>query len=176
MAAPKSFRFPACNFIIKETTAKCFFVNFAKFLRTSFFWQSASGWLLVVFICEFRVFQNTSFIEDLWKTAISCTIWGISTTRYSKKLFHRSFQAFNTRTRSSDSKAFIYLKSLKTVCEEVSVIKLRDANFQVNEKNSFSYLHSCILPSFSQNTHDYFSRRGFESEPAQFRSESVSGK
>ena len=35
-------------------------------------------------------------------------------------------------------------------------MKLRDANLQVNKKNSFSHLHSCILPSFSQNTHDYF--------------------
>ena len=55
-------------------------------------------------------------------------------------------------------------------------MKLRDGNLQVNEKNSFSHLHSCILPSFSQNTHDYFSQRGFESEPAQFLSGSTSGK
>ena len=55
-------------------------------------------------------------------------------------------------------------------------MKLRDANLQVNERNSFSHYHSCILPSFSQNTHDYFSGRGFESEPAQFLSGSISGK
>ena len=105
----------------KRLRQKCFPVNFAKFLRTSFFWQNTSGWLLLVFICEFWVFQNTSFIEHLRKTAISCTSWRISTTRYSKKLFHRSFQVFYTRTRSSHSKAFIYLKSLKTVCEEVNL-------------------------------------------------------
>ena len=55
-------------------------------------------------------------------------------------------------------------------------MKLRDANLQVNEKNFFSHLHSCILPSFSQNTHDCFPGRGFESEPAQFLSGSISGK
>ena len=31
-------------------------------------------------------------------------------------------------------------------------MKLRDANLQVNEKNSFTYPPSCILPSFSKNT------------------------
>ena len=31
-------------------------------------------------------------------------------------------------------------------------MKLRDANLQVNEENSFTHPSSCILPSFSQNT------------------------
>ena len=31
-------------------------------------------------------------------------------------------------------------------------MKLRDANLQVNEKNSFTHSPSCILPSFSKNT------------------------
>ena len=30
-------------------------------------------------------------------------------------------------------------------------MKLRDANLQVNEKNSFTNRPSCILPSFSKN-------------------------
>ena len=30
-------------------------------------------------------------------------------------------------------------------------MKLRDTNLQVNEKNSFTYPPSCILPSFSEN-------------------------
>ena len=47
---------------------------------------------------------------------------------------------------------------------------------QLNDKNSFSHPPLCILPSFSQNTHDYFFRRGFENEPAQSFSESISGK
>ena len=55
-------------------------------------------------------------------------------------------------------------------------MKLRDANLQVNEKNFFSHLQSCILLSFSQNTHDYFSQGGFESEPAQFLSGIISRK
>ena len=55
-------------------------------------------------------------------------------------------------------------------------MKLRDANLQVNEKNSFTHPPSYILSSFSQNTHDYFFRRGFESVRAQFVSGNISGK
>ena len=52
-------------------------------------------------------------------------------------------------TRSSHSKAFISLKSLKIIwliCNEVARF-----NLQVYEK-SFTYLPSFILPSFSKNT------------------------
>ena len=61
-------------------------------------------------------------------------------------------------------------------------MKLRDTNLQVNEKNSYTYPPSCILPSFSQNTsselhlYNYFIRRGFESLRAHFFSGNVSGK
>ena len=44
-------------------------VNFAKDFK-NIFWQNATGWLLLVFICEFwEVFQITSSIEHLWETA-----------------------------------------------------------------------------------------------------------
>ena len=59
-----------------------------------YFWQNTSGWLLLVFICEFWVFQNTSFIQHLRKTAISCTSWRISTTRYSKNYLTGPFKCF----------------------------------------------------------------------------------
>ena len=92
VAAPESFRFPSCNFIKKGTTTKMFFCKFCKISKDIFFfWQNTFGWLLLVFICEFWIFQDTFFIEHLRKTTISCTTWRISTTRYSKKLFHRSF-------------------------------------------------------------------------------------
>ena len=55
-------------------------------------------------------------------------------------------------------------------------MKLRDANLQVNEKNSLSHYPSGILPLFFQNTPDYFSRKAFESDPAQFLSGIISGK
>ena len=46
-----------------------FFCKFCKIFNKKF-WQITSGWLFLVFICEFwEAFQNTSFIEDLWETA-----------------------------------------------------------------------------------------------------------
>ena len=80
----------SCNFVKKEIPAKMFFCKFYKILKI-IFWQSTSiRWLLLVFIWEFcELFQNTSFIEHLiWWT--SC---GISTTTYSKKLFHKCFSS-----------------------------------------------------------------------------------
>ena len=69
VAASGSFRFPACNLMKKETPAKTFFFEFCKIVK-NIFWQNTSGRLLFVFICEsWEVFQITSFIEHLWKTA-----------------------------------------------------------------------------------------------------------
>ena len=45
-----------------------FFCEFCKTFK-NVFWQGTSGWLLLVFICEFSdVVQITSFIEYLWET------------------------------------------------------------------------------------------------------------
>ena len=41
-------------------------------------------------------------------------------------------------------------------------MKLRDTNLQVYDKNSYTYLPLCILPSFSANASRFF-QRGFES-------------
>ena len=65
-----------------------------------------------------------------------------------KNYFTGAFQAFK-RTRSSHSKVFIYLKSLKTICEEVNLqwsCEKRTCKF--TKKNSFTYPPSCILFSF----------------------------
>ena len=79
--------------LLKKRPTKMFFCEFCKIFK-NIFWQNTSGWLLLVFICEFwDVFQNTSFIEHLGETAILCTSCRISTTRYSKKLFHRCFSS-----------------------------------------------------------------------------------
>ena len=66
-----------------------FFCEFYKIFK-NIYWQNNSGWLLLVLIWEFwEVFQNTSFLDHL----ISCTSCRISTTRYSKKLFHKCFSS-----------------------------------------------------------------------------------
>ena len=68
MAASDSFSFPACYFIKKETPAKMIFCEFCNIFM-NIFWQNTSGWLLLVFICEFyEVFQTAFFIEHLWET------------------------------------------------------------------------------------------------------------
>ena len=62
----RSFRFLTCN-IILFWSERCFSVNFAKFLKTSFR-QNTSRLLLLVFTCDFWVFQDNLFIEHLQET------------------------------------------------------------------------------------------------------------
>ena len=68
MAASDSFMLPAYNFSKKQIPAKMFFCELCKMFK-NIFWQNSSEWLLRKFICEFWVFQNTSFIQNLWETA-----------------------------------------------------------------------------------------------------------
>ena len=64
-AVSAGLRFPACNFVKKETAAKMFFCEFYRVFR-NIFWQDTSGWLILVFIWQlWEVFQNTAFIENL---------------------------------------------------------------------------------------------------------------
>ena len=55
-------------------------------------------------------------------------------------------------------------------------MKLRDANLQVYEKNSFTYPPSCILPSFSKNASRLLFQRGFSRVRAKFLSGNISKK
>ena len=52
MAASDSFRFPACNFIKKETPSEMLFCEIGNIFK-NIFWQITSGWLLLVLIIEF---------------------------------------------------------------------------------------------------------------------------
>ena len=106
VAASSSLRFPACNFVKKETPAKMFFCEFYKIFK-NIFWQNTSGRLLPVFIWEFLVFQNTSFTEHL----ISCTSFEESEFQPPvtvRNYFTIVFQGFYTRTIGS------HLKMLKS--------------------------------------------------------------
>ena len=68
---------------------------------------------------------SKSFSDHLFYTAplgnCLCVSWRISTSRYNKKSFTSAFQAIYTKTRRSYLEAFIYLKSLKIVSEEVNL-------------------------------------------------------
>ena len=51
----------------KRLWQRCFFCEFCKFFKNIFL-QKTSGWLLLMFICEFwEVFQITSFIQHFWE-------------------------------------------------------------------------------------------------------------
>ena len=56
------------------------------------------------------------------------------------------------------------------------LVKLQDANLQVNEKNSLHILLHVFWLHFLRAHHDDFFRRVFASVRAQFLSENVSGK
>ena len=73
-----------------------------------------------MFICEFReVFQNTSFMGHLWETLFQVQVAEFQPPDSVKNYFTDAFQALYTRMRSSHSQTFIYLKSLKIICEEI---------------------------------------------------------
>ena len=94
-----------------------------------------------------------------------------------KILFVGAFQAFFTRTRSSHLKAFIYLKSLKTICEEVSLgWSCEMPTWKFTKRNSFTHLLQVFCVHFLRTHHDYFFRRGFESVQAKLILESRSKK
>ena len=121
-AASDSFRFPDCNFIKKEAPAKMFFREFDKIFK-NIFWQNTSEWLLPVLSVNFL----RSFWEYLfYRLPMGNCLFHVQVAEFQppdtiKNYFTSAFQPFYTRTRSSHSKAFIYLKSLKIICEEVNL-------------------------------------------------------
>ena len=69
-----------------------------------------------------------------------------------KSYFTGTSQAFSVRTRSSHSKAFIYLKCFEMICEEVNLYwscNMQTCKF--TKETPFTYPPSCTLPSFSKN-------------------------
>ena len=160
------------------------FCEFCK-ISKNIFWQSTSGWLLLKFICEFwEVFQNISFIEHLWETAYFMYKLHFNQTVFQpantvKNYFTGAIEAFYTRTRSSHLKAYIYLKSLKIICEEVnSLWSCEMTNCKYTKKNSVTYPPSCntFCLHFLRTHHDYFFQRGFERVRAKFLSGNINKK
>ena len=123
MAASKGLRLPAGNFVKKETPEKMFLCEFCKIVKNIVSFDRATP--DECFLClsvNFKTFFRTLL---LWST--SGKLFHIQVAEFQppdteKSYFTGGFQAFYVRTRSSHSKAFIYLKSLKTVCEEVDLL------------------------------------------------------
>ena len=102
---------------LKETLAKMFICEFCKIFK-NIFRQNTSWWLL----CEFwEVFQITSFKGHLWETAYFMHTLQDFNHKIQQEYFTSAFQAFYTRAKSSYSKAFIYLKSLKIIRKKVNM-------------------------------------------------------
>ena len=119
----------------------------------------------------FWQFQNSS-LQLYLKIDPGRSCW-ISTSRYSKKYLKYS----SIRTRSSHSKMFIYLKFLKTFCEEVnSYWSCEIPPWKFTKKAlSHIFLHAFCL-HFLRRHHNYFLWSDFEGAWAQFLSGNTSEK
>ena len=115
MAASDSFRFPACNFI-KRDSGKDNFLSVLQIFK-NIFWQNTSRCLLLLFICEFWICSDRPFYRaPLGNWLFHVQVAGFQPPDAVKRYLTGDFQVFYTRTRSSYSKAFIYLKSLRISC------------------------------------------------------------
>ena len=117
VATPESFRFPACNFIIKETTAKMLLCEFCKTFKDIFsFDRTPKDDCFLCLPVNFEFFRTLVLQGNSGKL-----LFCVQVEEFQPRDTVKTFQAFYTRTRSSHSKAFTHLKFVKTVCEEVNL-------------------------------------------------------
>ena len=125
VSASDSFRFPVCNFIKKEIPAKVFFCEFCKIFKNIFsFDGTPPNDCFLSLSVSFEKFSRTLLLQSSFPQG-NC-LFHVHVAEFQppdtvKNYFTGSFQAFSSRTKSSHSKAFINLKSLKTICEEVNL-------------------------------------------------------
>ena len=176
MAASEGFQ-PAP--LLKKETSDVFLWILQTFARTYFpFDRTPPDDCFLCLSVNSKTFFRTLLLKSTsGKLLFLCTTGRISTTRCSKKLFHRSFSSILYKIEGSHSKGFIYLKSLKTVCEEVNLLQSCEMPTCKLTKKTLSHivLHALRL-HFLRIHHNYIFRRGLESLRAQFLSGSVSGK
>ena len=113
VAASDSFRFPACNFIKKETPAKMFICEFCKIFK-NIFWQNTSGWLLLLFIWEcLRSFSECLF----YRAPLGNCLFHVQVAEFQPPDTIKSISQVLFKRRHNYSEAFIYLKSIKIICK-----------------------------------------------------------
>ena len=101
-----------------ETSTKMFFFKFTEFLRKSFDRTLPDD----CFLCLFVNFEKFFTTPLLWsKCLFHVQVAEFKPPDTAKNYFTGAFQAFYTRTRSCHSKELIYLRSLKIICEEISM-------------------------------------------------------
>ena len=88
--------FQPATLLKKRFPQRCFSVNFAKFLRTSFDRAPPDDCFLSISV-NFKFFRTSLLQITSEKLLISCTSCRTSTNRYSEKLFHRCFFAIDFR-------------------------------------------------------------------------------
>ena len=108
------------------------------------FWQITSGWLLLVFIWEFwEVFQNTSFIEQLWETDyFICKLQNFN----HQILFHKCFSSIlynNDKYRLKDIESPWKLSMKKLICNEVA--RYQPASLRKNLFHSSSFMYYAFI-------------------------------
>ena len=85
----------SATFLKKWLRKRCFPVSFAKFLRTFFLFTEhlrMTASCVCLWVLK-RFFRTLLLYSTSGKLLISCTSCRISTTRYSKRLFQRCFNA-----------------------------------------------------------------------------------
>ena len=112
--------FQCATLLKKRFQQRPFFVNFAKFLRTSFDRTPPDGFFLSLSV-NFKKFSKHLFYRaPLRNCLLYVQVAEFQQVDTVKNYFIVAFQAVYTRARSSHSKAFLYLTSFKIICEEVN--------------------------------------------------------
>ena len=117
VAASDSFRFPPAALFKKGLQQRRFSVRFAKVLRTSFYKTPPDDCFLCLPVILRSFSDHPFFRAPLGNSLFHVQVAEFQQPDKIKKYFTRAFQALNTKARRSYSEAFIYIISLKIICE-----------------------------------------------------------
>ena len=121
VAVPENFSFPACNFIIKETTTKMFFCEFCKIFKDIFsFDRTPQDDCFLCLSVNFEFFRTLLLQSTSGKLLFCVPVEEFQPPDTVKNYFTGPFKRF-IQEREVAIQRFIYLKSPKTVCEEVNL-------------------------------------------------------
>ena len=155
-----------------------FFCKFCKIFK-NISWQNTS---VMTASCDYLWILRCFSIHQFYGTTLRNSSFHAQVVEFQpadsvKNYFTGVFQAFFSRTRGSQSKAFIFLKSLKIVCEEVhSQCSCEMPTCKFTKKTLSHILLRVFCPHFLRTHHDYFFWRDFGSVWAQFLSGNLSEK
>ena len=104
-----------------STPAKMFFCEFSKNFK-NIFWQNTSGWLLLVFICQFwEVFQIISFVdENLFRLMYDTKIYIQIHIRCFKSLPIATYHLTTIHVKNLYLRSMTYNMALKKFITEVT--------------------------------------------------------